>query len=230
MLEVPGLRIESTTVESVSKMLADLRAEPSYTYPWDSLERDIEERGETAIPVIGYGSLINSDSAIRTLTEISMATSRPAVAFGIRRIFNYEMPETTDRYGPPTDPKENAALNAFPTGRVEDVINGICISVTLADIPAFRRREVGYDLVRVPCIEWEAPDRPPFAAYVLCLPEGSPRMNDSLLPHRRYYLVCRGGAAQVGDDYLRLWLATTRLADDATPVGEWESSAFPAFG
>lgn len=218
-------------MEAVSQKMVDAAKEARYEYPWDGLEKEMEAKCLADITVVGYGSLVNNASAVRTISEESLATSQPAIAFGARRLFNYEIPFGVDRYAPAIHPLARAALNALPTGKMEDIINGIVMKLPLTEIAAIRGREVGYDLIPVACLEWKEWEKSPFLAYILCCldeeREGVRHLNDNLEPHRGYYSVCRKGASEFGEEFLRLWLSTTYLADGVTPVAEWEAKEFP---
>ncbi len=175
--------------------------------------------------------MINLDSARLILTDQSLQTCRPVVAFGVRRVFNYEISTKIDRYAAATHPLARAALNVRLTGDVYDVVNGLHIDVSLPDLCAFRAREIGNDLVRIACLDWNGQEQPPFLSYILRCPEeprnGITHINDEITPHHDYYLKCRSGAREVEADFLQLWLASTYLADGVTPVAQWETDVFP---
>jgi len=179
------------------------------------------------LSLVGYGSLVNEGSAAVT---ISKGARVPVIAFGVRRIFNYEMSLPHPRYGNPADPLARAALNVAATGRPEDMTNGIMVDVPIVDIPALRKREPGYDLIPVACIHWSQRELPPFVAYVLLAPdeprEGKVHTNSEIEPHRQYYELCREGAVRISEDFLQFWLDSTYLADAVTPMREWEVTAF----
>ncbi|MHC4474052.1 MAG: hypothetical protein ACYTEL_00295 [Planctomycetota bacterium] len=231
MLNLHGIHLGAAQTEAVLRMMAHAAKEPQYRYPWGGLEEEMEADCVPEMHVVGYGSLVNSDSAGRTLSQKALGTFRAVIAFGVRRLFNYEMPANVDRYAPAIHPLARAALNARPTGKIDDIVNGIVMKLSVREIPAMRGREVGYDLVPVACLEWNDLERPPFLAYILCCfdepGQGSGHTNDKIEPHRGYYCVCREGASEFGEGFLRLWLATTYLADGVTPVAEWEVNAFP---
>ncbi len=231
MSNLYGIHLSEAQMEAVSQMMVDATKETRYEYPWEGLEEKMEANCITEMRFVGYGSLLNSASAGRTLREESLRTFQPVIAFGARRLFNYEMPADVVRYEPAIHPLARAALNVLPTGKMEDIANGIVMKLTVTEIPAIRGREVGYDLVPVACLEWNDLERPPFLAYILCCfdepREGKCHMNDKLEPHQGYYSVCRKGASEFGEEFLRLWLTTTYLADGVTPVAEWEANEFP---
>lgn len=230
-LNLPGVHLSAVQTEAVLQMMADALKGPTYRYPWDKLEGDLDHKGLSGISIVGYGSLVNTASAAQTLRDESLITRQPVIAFGARRLFNYDMPLNTGRYAPPVEPLARAALNTRITGSEHDVVNGILINVTSTDIPAIRRREVGYDLFPITCLRWNELENPPFLAYILSCPdeprEGKCHTSDKISPHREYYSLCRKGACEIDKDFLRLWLATTYLADGITPVAQWEATTFP---
>lgn len=211
-----GYKLPPERVAAVDAAMRQAAAQRSHVYPWSTLET-------STISCIGYGSLVNSASAARTLGP---GIHPPVIAFGVRRLFNYEIDERASRYGPPSEPAARAALNVVVTGRSTDMVNGVQFDVTPDGVPALRERERGYDLVPVACLPWDRRDAAAFVAYVLRCPEearaGKVRVNPNIEPHYAYYRLCREGAASHGDDFLRFWLATTYLADGTTPVTEWE--------
>lgn len=230
MLNLPGLHLDHEHTAAVARMMADAAKETTYQYPWDTLQQDLQAARYSQITIVGYGSLVNRTSAAHTVREQSIVTAEPIVAFGVRRLFNYEMPTDLDRYDPPINPSARAALNVHVTGKVHDVVNGVTMTLSLEEIPALRQRELYYDLVPVACLRWNQIQDPPFLAHILSHPDRLPDKepdNDKILePHRHYYSLCRDGASQFGEEFLRLWLATTYLADAVTPVAQWETDAF----
>ena len=230
MLNIEGIQIKSTQARAISGKLKNIHNEPTYMYPWDNLESKLKEKNRSGFLMVGYGSLINTASAAHTLDNKTLSTYLPVIAFGARRLFNYEMPANIDRYEPPREPDARAALNVIFTGKPEDIVNGVLIEVPLAEIPAMRKREIAYDLVPVVCLKWNEFEKPPFDAYILRCPnrmwKGKYYTSNEITPHHHYYSVCREGAGKIDDNFLRLWLATTFLADGVTPVAKWEVDAF----
>ncbi|MCP5113940.1 MAG: hypothetical protein GY953_24160 [bacterium] len=209
--------LSATERDRLNTALDNCATQRSYPYPWNGLETSI--RGP--LRLVGYGSILNEASAAHTLSSSSLATRRPVVAFGVRRIFNYQGPAGGGAYGPPESPQHLAALNTRVTSSVEHALNGGLVDIAAADIDPLRRRELEYNLEPVACLDWAAPHDPPFFAYLLeCT---TARANNSLLPHLRYYQVCREGAAGFGPEFLDFFLHSTYLADGVTSVAEWET-------
>ena len=77
--------------DKVSKVKTLLEKNTRYStkYPWTGLEDFLEEQKKTTLKIVGYGSLINDQSAAVTVTVRSRI---PVIAFGVYRIFNYLIP------------------------------------------------------------------------------------------------------------------------------------------
>lgn len=222
------LAVSAEQGDAVSRMMDAAQQATTYPYPWDTLEGDLANQERSRLFLLGYGSLTNRTSAGHTLRDVMGV---PAVAFGVRRIFNYLIPKSNTRYGRSANPEERAALNVVPTGRAEDMVNGVLIEVPPLDVTALRGREIGYDLIPVACIRWHEREEPPFLGHILHCPDeprqGKVRTAADIMPHRGYYRVCREGAAEVGAPFLDFWLATTYLADGTTLARQWETVALP---
>ena len=224
LLEQAGLT--PGQIQAVRGMMVEAQRRPRFVYPWDRLETTLTN-GVQSLSVVGYGSLLNRSSSANTLSETALAARRPVLAFGVLRLFNYDLGTVSGRYGPPVAAESRAALNARVTGQIGDVINGVLVPVGLSDVDPFRGREVGYDLESVPCLDWEQQGSP-FVAYVLCSPDeprgGKTRTSPELEPHRAYYDVCHRGAGEFGEKFQDFWLASTFLGDEVTRVAEWAAA------
>jgi hypothetical protein len=226
-VELCGFAVGAAAWAEVCRLAADLAADPGRVYPWEGLEGELERAGRP-LSLVGYGSLMSAASAAQTL-RATPGGPRLVVAFGARRVFNYAMSESTlARYGPLADPLARAALNAYRSANPADAVNGVCLEVVAADVPALRRRERGYDLQPVVCLRWDRPAGPPFVAHVLSAPDrpadGERHTDDRLRPHAEYYRLCRDAAAAVSEAFLTFFLETTYLADRRTTARAWERS------
>ncbi len=231
MNDIPLLKLDVSQLRAVTKKMSIAQKESFYVYPWKTLERDLKKRRISKLPLIVYGSMINIRSSAQTLSKKSITGRKPIIAFGVRRIFNYEMPANTARYRISTNPIERAALNVRLTGEIKDVVNGVLLNISLKDIPNTRARELDYDLIPVACLYWKDLSIHPFIAYILRCPntlqDGRKGTNDKIEPNPDYYLICRKGAADFGKKFLLFWLATTFLANGKTSVQHWESKILP---
>lgn len=192
-------------------------------YPWKDIEEKLREKKDKTLKIVAYGSLVNERSASLTVTSLH---TFPLIAFGVYRIFNYQIPHNNIRYGLPDFPDRQAALNIELTHKTEDFINGLLLEVPLKDIQQLRERELNYDLIQVPCLKWNNLNHEPFFSYILYSPyqidteKKNPIKN--IYPHSQYYKVCREGAKSLGPDFLECWKATTFLSDKVSSMNKWE--------
>jgi len=211
-------------ISRVRDALARARTLPSFPYPWRDLEAWVEHQDSGAVPVLGYGSLVNAESAQRTITRDLPGNRVPVVAFGARREFTYRIPEGHARYAD-LDERARAALNTRVTYLAEDVLNGVVVMVGRDEIEAFREREIAYDLRPLVVMDWHGADADLATTYVLECPDaardGYHRYNAEILPHAGYYELCREGARSFGDGFLRFWTETTFLGD-GTSIADWD--------
>jgi len=184
-------------------------------YPWAGLEAAIRQAPSQKLLLVGYGSLINQASAARTL-RTRPDERFPCLAFGCRRVFNYQMPAAVlKRYGEPEGSARCAALNVEVTGDLADAINGVIVSVDEQDVPALRDREFGYDLKPVACLRWDVQEGgAPFVAYVLSAPEKAARsdwqvVNTKILPQPQYAKLCQDGADSISPEFGECYLKST---------------------
>ncbi|MCD4695070.1 MAG: hypothetical protein K8S16_02420 [Bacteroidales bacterium] len=217
-----NLKLTESTIAKVNTLL-DGNTRYSKKYPWEGLEVYLENQNETTLKIIGYGSLINAQSAALT---VRAQKRTPVMAFGVFRVFNYVISKNNARYGVFDNPRQRAALNIRVTNKVSDFINGLLIEVPVSDIQALREREIAYDLIQVPCIMWDNLNCEPFYAYILYCPykefDGKEKTSNIIEPHTAFYQVCREGAQSFGDNFLKCWKSTTFLADGKTSMEIWE--------
>jgi hypothetical protein len=198
-----------------------------FNYPWEDLEKRLDDREVERFYLVGYGSLLNPQSAARSVRNTPSNGHPPVVALGARRVFNYRMPDVMfERYGVEPGALDRAALNAEPA--VASVFNGRLIEFALSDLPDLRVRETAYDLQSVTCLSWDKPDTAPFTAFVLCCGyefwEGKPYVDNTLVPYEPYYQLCRTGAELVSPAFLHLYLKTCFLADRSTTAFDLEAA------
>jgi hypothetical protein len=210
----------------LTEYLASISTE-AYGYPWDGLEDVVATFPDHRLLLIGYGSLLNEDSAAKTIKTRPAGGYPPVLALGARRVFNYLIPAAKLKaHGGSFGPRERAALNVDYTQSPANALNGRLITVSAADIPPLRAREFGYDLRPVACLPWNDKDAEPFAAFVLVAAKpaqnGRQVLDDTALPNPPYYRVCRKGGRAVSEAFLQLYLQTTYLADRKTTLVEWE--------
>jgi hypothetical protein len=200
------------------------RSGSTIPYPWAGLSELVSRLPRQELPLIGYGSLLSQASAARTIKDTS-AQRLPCLAFGCRRIFNYEMPlRVRERYGILPDSPARAALNVEITRDPRHFLNGVLTTVRVADLAALLEREFGYDLASVPCLSWNAGDFTSLsAAYILAAPEVAARsewqvVRPDILPEPDYARLCEQGAHSISEEFAGVYRETTCLADKQTTL------------
>ncbi len=220
------LRLVGDEPAAFRRGLGEAAGLPVFSHPWNGLEEFLRTSGRGALPLVGYGSLVNASSAAVTIRAAPGGRARPVAAFGVRRIFNYEMDANHSRYVAARDPDARALLNARVTREDSDCLNGVLLEVPITDLPALRKRETDYDLEAVFCVDWSRGLSRAFPAWILVCPEegerGRRRVNNNLTPNHSYYRVCRDGASSFGEEFLEAWLDSSCLGDGVTTVREWE--------
>lgn len=199
-----------------------------YHYPIDTPHSIFEALGQDKLLIFAYGSLLNSDSAYKTLTVNAIESFKPAVAFGLRRVFDRCLRVIPPHWGEAEHPASKACLNAHPTGNANDCVNGILIEVDRHDLQALLEREVGYDLYPVPVILWDQVRSDGWTvhvAFTFRAPKeeraGTRYTSVDIYPIWNYAQASMEGAKRYGDDFLAFWINTTYLSDHQTPFARW---------
>ncbi len=199
---------------------------PTYAYPNHDLSQLLEAEGKNQLTLFSYGSLMDVNSASKTLSPKALETRRPALAFGLKRLFDRDVPITKgSHWGIPCNPQATGMLNVHNTDDVDDVVNGVLIEVPLTDIPAFLEREQGYDLIPVVTLDWQQLEQGNVKitiAYTLSAPIGSIYVGSTILPRPGYYELSRDAAKQYGSDFESLWYSSTFMGDAVSPITLWE--------
>ncbi|TWT90305.1 hypothetical protein Mal64_06900 [Pseudobythopirellula maris] len=221
MIEDWGSRLDRVGVRSsVTRLLADVAAH-QIAYPWEGLEGSLAKRGLSAITLVGYGSLMNTESAAKTLSGVPAEGYPPVIAWGARRLFDYVMtPGAFVRYGQPTDETEVAALNVLWTGSCSDCLCGRAITLEVSDLPALRQREQNYDLCPVAWMPWSGENDSVSLGYVLRAPQGSEAVCKDIRPYPPYLKVCVEGARSVDPPFEACFWETTYEADGRRLIGK----------
>lgn len=197
----------------------------NYPYPWKALEEKLEKGTLEGFGVIAYGSLLNEDSARRTLPMVS--SFRPVWGIGGTRIFNYCM---GDDYFPSPFHSQKAGLRRTVLTVKTDfnpysVFNGVLLWIASEDFPAFRRRERNYHLVEIPILPWEKKVYEGDTALVLDsqnpMGYGAEVGNPKLLPIPEYLEICLQGAFAQSTAFGKAFLNTTWLADENTRLRDY---------
>lgn len=191
---------------------------PVWKYPYESLIKQLKEDHKKTLLIFTYGSLMNIDSARQTLSIQSVDSHRPAIAYGIIRLFDRDVPiKEGSKWPTPENPLARGMLNVFRTGSLLDFVNGVLLEVTIDDLEPMMEREVGYDLIPVVVEDWDkafkADDSSFQIAYTFCAPQNSEYTSPHILPRPGYYELTRDAAKQYGTLFYLLWFKTTFFAD-----------------
>ena len=202
------------------------------TYPISEkdLQQIYQHANSNTIPFFAYSSMIAKDAgAVKAISPQAAATQLPALAFGLQRTFNREMPAATVEggWGALMRPNDLAILNVFK--KEDAVLNGVLFQLPLEDLLILSKREVGYNLVPVLTMYWndaldEQKQPKIFLAYTFQAPnhtgEGVRYTNSNINPVPGYFNSLQKGLKPVGEDFTAMWWATTYLADQKTLVDE----------
>lgn len=190
---------------------------PEFCYPWEGLESFLPSIGCNHLHLLAYGSLMNRESASLTMQSESDPSFTPAIGFGIKRLFNYRMPQNSQtRHGEPFSPRHVAALNVVSSADAQDSVNGVLLSVEFTNVEQLRHREIGYNLVPIKAETWESKKIVAQPVYTLECTD----TDDDILPHIRYLQICEAAARAVSVEFLDYFRRTTFLAD-GTPLPNW---------
>lgn len=194
---------------------------PCFAYPLNKADLLIKALGKEKVLLFAYGSLLNIESAKRTLSLEAIESYEPAIVIGYQRTFDRHVPKTKT-WKKKARPNDTGMLNLFES---EGVVNGILFQAGKEDLEAILKRERGYDLVPVIAIPWRKEDQDPRIAYTFIASvkprEGKHYTNNKINPIPGYALLAQKGAALWGKIYEQLWIDSTYLSDRLTPYAEW---------
>lgn len=185
---------------------------------------------QATVPFFAYSSMIDKNAgAVKAISPEGAASYSPAVAFGIQRTFNRQLPAATVEggYGALRRFNDVAILNAFE--KEDAVINGVTFQLSLADLMILSKREVGYELIPVLAVKWEdavSGQKEPelFLAFTFLAPDvtinGDAYTSEHVNPIPGYVKFLQSGLDAQGSDFKAMWWATTFLADQKTSVKE----------
>ena len=183
-----------------------------YLYPWNA--ETLLPKSHSEIRIVGYGSLMNRKSALRTFLPETVRSSRPVVVLGARRIYEYVMsPQGRLVYGPSSCQRSFGVLNARPSTHEGDWFNGMEFTLGVEDLQKLVSREYAYDLVPAWSIPWEEDNRPPAVSYFLSCRQstfdGRRTIDPQLLPHPTYHAICEEGCREVSAGFLEAFRTST---------------------
>ncbi|MFA6916048.1 MAG: gamma-glutamylcyclotransferase family protein [Parachlamydiales bacterium] len=221
-------------MDNIVPHLSKMAKYPVLKYPNSDFHSLKELYPKDKILIFGYGSLINSQSASRSVSAEALESMRPVVTFGMKRIFNYKARQTA-HWGADQNEKEKAMLNITPTPTINSMINGVVMEVTAEDLAKLVDREKGYDLVPLIVISWEDfvsgnPEPKTEIAYSFIAPtelrQNILYTSTSFYPVRGYLHAVREGAQTLSDEFLDFLNETTYMADGTTLVKDWDEETF----
>jgi hypothetical protein len=218
-------------VEKANALLPSLiYGSPRLAYPIS--EEDLKSiYGEQAtVPFFAYSSMIDmSSGAVKAISPEGAATQTSAVAFGIQRTFNRQLPAATVEggYGALRRPNDVAILNVFE--KEDAVINGVTFQLSASDLLILSKREVGYELIPILAMKWDdavnGQDEPEiFVAYTFLAPDVTINIDAYTSAHVNpipgYVNFLQIGLNAQGSEFKAMWWATTFLADKKTSIRE----------
>lgn len=220
---------QDSIAEKALSMTPILNEMLSLKYPNDDFQDVAAQFPDSKILIFGYGSLMNIQSASRSIKTENVLKMQPAIAFGFYKIFNYRA-DVISHWGTPEDSNERAMLNISCSPDYRVITNGVLIEVDIDDLFNLVKREIGYDLIPILVMAWDDavfqnPDPEIKIAYTFRA-SNNPRLgkiytNQNILPVKGYLNAVHEGAAQFGPDFYNYWNKTTRLADDKTVMNTW---------
>lgn len=223
-----------SVLKKIGERLPELVNYPALKYPNKDYTDVLERFPQDKILVFGYGSLMNKQSAARSIKQDAIDSMHPAIAFGVKRIFNYQATKT-DHWGSNQDAKEKAMLNLTSSFDQSSMANGLLMQVDKQDLMNLIKRETGYDLVPILVVSWNDvinrnPNLEVQIAYTFVaveeLREHIDYTSTEFYPVRGYLKAVQEGAAAYGEDFYKFWNTTTFLADGTTTVERWDKETF----
>jgi hypothetical protein len=232
LLIFPAVYLFSTEVQFVEKdfqnKIENTKQLPIYEYPYKNLPDQLKKMGKKDIILFTYGSLISYTSANKTLSKKTLETRKPAVAFGIRRVFDRDVPiRKGSKWKLTNDEKARGMLNVIDTHNSFDMVNGVIVNVPIEELNEILIREVGYDLVPVLCIDWDlcnssSPES--YIAYTFRAKQKSQYTSQNIKPRPGYYELVRDAAKEYGPLFYTIWINTTYCSDGNTSIRSWEKA------
>lgn len=224
---------QKVVIKKIGEKLPELVNYPFLQYPNEKHELILAKFPNGKVPIFGYGSLMNKFSAGRSVKPEAVDSMSPVLAFGVKRVFNYN-PTKTDHWGE-LQPKEKSMLNLVPSLNLTSMINGIVMEVDEEDFSNLVMREKGYDLIPILVVSWEdtlnqEQNIKVQVAYTFVaaneLRGNVVYTSTEYYPLRSYMHAVQQGALEYGEKFYHLWNKTTYLADGTTSVENWDELTF----
>lgn len=225
---------ERTLLAKVGAELPKLVTFPFYQYPNEG-HRELSNRfPDGKVLIYGYGSLMNKASAARSMKAEAVNSMQPAIAFGVKRIFNYKVSDPS-RWGIDQHRKERAMLNLATTTNIASIANGVILEVDVEDLSSLVSREIGYDLIPILVATWEDvvsqnPEVKIRVAYTFVavneLRNNMSYTSTEFYPVLGYLHAVQEASQPYGAEFAAFWNATTYLANGTTKIDEWDEVTF----
>lgn len=225
---------EKLVLSKVAGELPKLATYPFYKYPNSEHEELMEKFPEGKVLLFGYGSLMNKESAAQSLKPEAVDSMKTAIAFGVKRVFNYKVAQTS-HWGANQHPKERAMLNLVQTFNISSIANGVVLEVDREDLSSLVWRETGYDLIPILIASWddmtEKKENVKIRVAYTFIAASELRNHLSytsteFYPVRGYLHAVQSAAELFGDRFARLWNTTTYMADGTTSIDNWDEETF----
>lgn len=225
---------EKVLLQKVGTILPELITFPFFQYPNDGHQKVVDHFPSGKVLLFGYGSLMNKVSAARSMKAEAVESMEPAIAFGVKRLFNYKVTDPS-RWGKDQNPKERAMLNVAQTLNLGYMANGVVLQVDAEDLTQLVARETGYDLVPIPIASWydvmdQNPEIEIRVAYTFVavneLRNNTVYTSTEYYPVLGYLYAIQEASQTYGQEFAAFWNATTYLADGTTPIEGWDQITF----
>lgn len=183
------------------------------------------------VPILGYGSLLNEESASLSLKPTTIKERRCVKAKGLKRIFEKDIGKNHS-HNPwildeeKSHPTARGSLNIKYTQNEYDEINGVVYHLDEEDFLSVCKREEGYDLIPIEVTIWNDVNKnfsSELIAYVFSASNEN-YLSNHITPRPSYFFLCREAAKKLGPEFYTMWQETTYLADGTTTIKKWDST------
>ncbi|CCB85737.1 putative uncharacterized protein [Parachlamydia acanthamoebae UV-7] len=217
-----------------ASLMPQLTTYPSLESPINDLEVILKKFPDEKILLFDYGDLMNIEIASSSLSEKTIQSMKPAIAFGFKRLFNYKSKDPSV-WGKGVQDNEKALLNLEPMTTYKSIVNGVVLEIGEEDLSQLVTEKAGYDLVPLLIADWnEALSQNPEVkiqiAYTFIAPS---ELRDNIAYTQTHYYPIRGnlfavqqGAVIYGERFLDFLNATTYMANGTTLTKDWDQRTF----
>lgn len=225
---------EKVLLQKVGTKLPELVSFPFFKYPNDGHQEIVNHFPSNKVLLFGYGSLMNKTSAARSMKAEAVESMQSAIAFGVKRLFNYKVTDPS-RWGEEQNRKERAMLNIAPTLNIGSMANGVVLEIDAEDLTRLVSRETGYDLVPILVASWddvmnENPEVEIRIAYTFVavneLRNNIAYTSTEYYPVLGYLHAVQKASQAHGPKFAKFWNKTTYLANGTTPIEGWDEITF----